>query len=93
LADTKHGIITDIKQAGGYPKYAGERVIDTDGDGMPDEWEKKHGLDPNDPSDAAKDKSGDGYTNIEKYLNGLDPATKTDWNDLKNNSDTLSARR
>lgn len=92
-ADTKQGVITDIKQVGGYPKYAGDRVTDSDGDGMPDEWEKKYGLDPNDPSDAVKDKNGDGYANIEKYINGLDPATKTDWKDLKNNKDRLLTLR
>jgi len=37
---------------------------------MPDEWEKAHGLNPNDPSDANKTGS-DGYTNLEKYLNNL----------------------
>jgi hypothetical protein len=57
---------------------------------MPDEWEKKVGLNPNDASDAAKDLSGDGYTNIEKYINGIDPAKKTDWKDLKNNVDPVT---
>src|SRR5207248_7241982 len=81
------GIITDIKQVGGYPEYKGEPYKDSDGDGMPDEWETKYGLNPNDPSDAAKDLSGDGYTNIEKYIDGIDPTKKMDWKDLKNNVD------
>ena len=38
---------------------------------MPDEWEIANGLNPNDPSDANKDCTGDGYTNIEKYINGI----------------------
>ena len=44
---------------------------DADNDGMPDEWEKKHGLNPNDPSDAAAYKLDKEYTNIEVYLNSL----------------------
>src|SRR5262249_43435347 len=86
------GIITDPKQVGGYPQYKGEPYADADKDGMPDSWETKHGLNPNDASDAAKDQSGDGYTNIEKYLNGLDPAKKVDWKDPKNNLNTLSGK-
>jgi hypothetical protein len=35
---------------------------------MPDEWEIRHHLNPNDPTDANQDQTGDGYTNIEKYL-------------------------
>jgi hypothetical protein len=93
LADTKQGIITDVKQVGGYPEYRGESVKDTDGDGIPDAWETMYGLDPNDPSDAAKDCNGDGYTNIEKYINGLDPRKKVDWKDLRNNRDTLRRER
>ena len=34
-------------------------------------WEKAHGLNLNDPADANKDLNGDGYTDLEKYLNSL----------------------
>ena len=45
-------------------------ALDRDGDGMPDEWEARHGLDPADASDSSADRDGDGYTNIEEWLNG-----------------------
>jgi len=88
----KYGIITDISQVGGYPEYKGEPYKDSDGDGMPDWWEIKYGLDPNDPSDANGDLNGDGYTNIEKFINGIDPTIKIDWTDLKYNYDTLQEK-
>lgn len=44
---------------------------DGDADGMPDGWEVDRGLDPADPTDAADDRDGDGYTNVEEYLNEL----------------------
>ena len=87
------GIITDPKQVGGYPQYKGEPYLDSDGDGIPDSWETKYGLNPNDPTDAEKDLNGDGYTNIEKYLDGLDPTKKIDWKDPKNNVNTLSGKQ
>jgi hypothetical protein len=83
------GIITDPSQVGGYPQYKGEPYKDSDSDGMPDDWETRHGLNPNDPADAAGDLNGDGYTNIEKFIHNIDPAKKVDWTDLKNNKDTL----
>lgn len=89
----KLGIITDIRQVGGLPEYKGESCLDTDGDGMPDAWEKNNGLNPNDPSDATLDCNGDGYTNIEKYINGIDTQKKVDWTNLKNNYDTLAKRK
>lgn len=89
----KYGIITDPEQMGGYPEYKGKPYKDTDKDGMPDEWETAHGLNPNDPTDANGDCTGDGYTNIEKYINGISTTERTDWTDLKNNHDTLSARQ
>lgn len=65
----KQGIITDISQVGGYPDYKGTPYKDSDNDGMPDEWEKKNGLNPGNASDAVTDKDGNGYTNIEDFLN------------------------
>jgi hypothetical protein len=86
------GFITDPNEVGGWPEYKGTPYPDSDGDGMPDAWEVKYGLDPNAPADAALDCSGDGYTNIEKYINGIDPQKKTDWTDPNNNVDTLAAQ-
>ena len=84
----KDGIITDISEVGGHPAYEGAPYKDTDKDGMPDDWETAHGLNPNDASDAAGDLNGDGYTNIEDFINGLDPrAPKVDWTNLKNDVD------
>ena len=55
-----------------WPDYETYNVpVDSDHDGIPDDWEKAHGLNPNDSSDANKDLNGDGYTNLEKYLNSL----------------------
>lgn len=86
----KKGIITNPNQVGGYPEYKGKAYKDSDNDGIADAWEKKFGLNPNDASDANKDANGDGYTNIEKYFNNIDPKGKTDWTKFENNTDTLS---
>jgi hypothetical protein len=56
----------------GYGTLAGGTApVDTDKDGMPDAWETKYGLNPNDPADATGDFDQTGYTNIEKYINGI----------------------
>lgn len=44
---------------------------DADNDGMPDVWEQKHQLNPNDSADRNGDNDADGYTNLEEYLNEL----------------------
>jgi hypothetical protein len=54
-----------------YPEVHHAANWDTDGDGIPDAWEKSHGLNPSDIADGNKDLNGDGYTNLEKYLNSL----------------------
>ncbi|MDT0677578.1 pectate lyase family protein [Autumnicola musiva] len=86
----KQGIITDIRQVGGYPEYTGTPYTDADKDGMPDAYEKAVGLDPNDYSDAKGDMDNDGYTNIEMYINGIKPGSTTNWKNLENNEDTLA---
>ena len=68
----KQGIISDISQVGGYPEYKGTPYKDADNDGIPDSWEKSHGLNPNNPADAPQiAKNGGGYSNIEWYLNSV----------------------
>lgn len=55
----------------GYPKLkSNDAPADSDGDGMPDEWELANGLDPNNAEDGAA-VTEDGYTNLEHYINGI----------------------
>jgi hypothetical protein len=75
---TGKGIISNIEQVGGYPQYEGQPYADADGDGMPDDWETKYGLNPYHSLDAAGDLNGDGYTNIEEFLNGRDPRAEAE---------------
>jgi pectate lyase len=57
--------------SGGYPDLdPGTPCTDSDRDGMPNLWENQHQLNPQDPTDGSTDADGDGYTNIEEYLNG-----------------------
>ena len=49
--------------------YKGEARLDSDNDGMPDEWEKANGTDPN--KDDAMVIAANGYTNIENYINSI----------------------
>ncbi len=50
---------------------------DSDSDGLPDDWELAHGLNPADNTDAAGDLDGDGATNADEYTAGTDPASRT----------------
>ena len=50
-------------------------VVDADSDGLPDDWEKKYGLDIA-QNDADADKDGDGFTNAEEHAAGTDPADR-----------------
>ena len=84
------GIIDKPDDVGGWPKLAsGAAPADTDNDGMPDEWEEKHGLNPNDAGDNAQDKDNDGYANVEEFLNGTDPNEFVDYTKPENNVNTL----
>jgi pectate lyase len=84
INDVKNGSGRIIDVQGGYPHgTAFEQTVnawpvlkstpaplDSDSDGMPDEWEKKNGLDPS-SADANGNKLHSFYTNIEVYINQL----------------------
>ncbi|MES2773020.1 MAG: hypothetical protein V4722_02470 [Bacteroidota bacterium] len=69
---TKGNIFQTEAEAGGQPPLQhGKLPQDTDGDGMPDAWEKQHHLKPTVAADANAYASGSNYTNIEVYINSL----------------------
>jgi len=85
-----NGVVHAPKDVGGWPELKSTPPpVDSDHDGIPDEWEIKHGLNPNDPGDAVKDANGDGYTNLEKYLNGTDPRKFVDYRKPENNQNVF----
>jgi pectate lyase len=65
--------IDSQSEVGGWPDLkSAPAPVDSDGDGIPDKWEKAHGLNPHDASDGCQPAAdGSGYSNIEVYLNGL----------------------
>lgn len=70
VRDAGGRVINAPSEVGGLPTYAAaEPPPDADADGLPDAWETAHGLNPDDPADAAADRDGDGYTNLEEWLN------------------------
>jgi len=65
------GIIDSQEDVGGWPEYnSGSAPVDSDNDGIPDDWEDILGLDPTDAADA-KRTNREGYTMLEVYLNTL----------------------
>lgn len=65
-------IVNSQEEVGGWPTLKGKRKVakDSDGDGVPDRWEKRNGMDKNNPADGATLRA-DGYSNLEHYLFSL----------------------
>ena len=74
VSDARNGtgkIINSEKDVGGWPNYdSGEPPVCSANDGIPDEWQKTHGLSLNDPN-VANAVNAEGYTELEMYLNSL----------------------
>ena len=72
ILDRTHRRIDSQRDVGGWPALKSKPApADSDRDGMSDRWEKDHGLDPANAEDRNADRDGDGYTNLEDYLNAL----------------------
>lgn len=85
-----NGIIDSTDQAGGWPLYRSlPAPVDTDHDGMPDAWERRHGLNPANPADGIGDPDKDGYPNLEEFINGTDPKQFVDYTVPANTVDVL----
>ncbi len=70
VRDRSGRIIDSPEAVGGVGQIdAGVPWVDSDGDGLPDDWEAAHGSDPADPTDGATDPDGDGHTLLEDWLN------------------------
>jgi hypothetical protein len=72
VRNRKGKVIDSQAEVSGWPELRSlPAPVDSDHDGMPDDWEKAHGLNPDDPTDRNGKTSGESYTNLERYLNGL----------------------
>ena len=71
------------------PAAGAKPYRDADLDGMPDWWEKEHGFDVKAVGDGALDKDGDGYTNVEEFINDTDPNQFADYTLARNNIHSL----
>ena len=66
------GIIDTQADVGGWPELKTRPApADADADGMPDAWEKSHGLDPANAADANQIPASSDWTNLELYLEHL----------------------
>lgn len=72
LADAG-GVTGDVETRNNSTTFTLFLWVDSDADGMPDNWERAHGLDPDIAADALLDEDGDGMTNLAEYLAGTDP--------------------
>ncbi len=72
VKDRTGSIINHQNVVNGWPEYKSTAPpTDSDNDGLPDDWEDRVGLNKNNPKDGNEDLDGDGYLNIEEYLNEL----------------------
>ena len=65
-AEAGTGMLSNVSDA--LIETGPEAPADADLDGIADDWEAAHGLDPADAGDSVADRDDDGYTNVEEYM-------------------------
>ena len=91
IKEKEGGIVNRKENLLGWPPFRkGVALADSDNDGMPDKWEETYQLFSEQP-DGDQDTDGDGYTNIEEYLNNTNPLSGQNDADLFPQSRTASA--
>ena len=72
VRNTTGKLINTQSEVGGWPQLqTADKPLDSDYDGIPDEWETQFGLNPKDPLDGKAITLVTGYTNLEVYLRHL----------------------
>lgn len=60
------------------PSPGASNLGDDDSDGMPNQWEIRHRLNPRDDADRPRDADGDGASNYQEFQGGTDPQDRSD---------------
>lgn len=79
LAVDEGAVVVDADRSNNTSTFAVTLVIDSDGDGMPDAWERQAGFDPSSAADALGDTDGDGVSNRDEYRVGTNPHEATSY--------------
>lgn len=66
-------VVMDVETNNNVMNFSAYLWLDRDNDGLPDGWETTHGLNADDPADAAQDTDNDGMTNYAEWRAGTDP--------------------
>lgn len=77
VIDSQNDVVINGRRGFDIYRFRGRTVVDTDRDGMPDDYEIANSHNPNRADDDG-DIDNDGYTNIEEYINSLIPGSSDD---------------